>query len=106
MFTTVSNEEKKKYLSSIFPQLKANSFANSRDSSFRNHVMRQTNGKGVDLVLNSLVEEKLMESVKCLANHGRFLEIGKYDMMNDNPLGQFLIIYGHHCHLFHIFRYV
>lgn len=43
---------------------------------------------GVDLVLNSLAEEKLQASLRCLARHGRFLEIGKYDLSNNSPLGE------------------
>lgn len=43
---------------------------------------------GVDLVLNSLSEEKLQASLRCLARHGRFLEIGKYDLSNNTPLGK------------------
>ena len=49
--------------------------------------MRGTNGRGVDVVLNSLAEEKLQASVRCLGRHGRFLEIGKYDLSNNSPLG-------------------
>ena len=26
-------------------------------------------------------------SVRCLSRHGRFLEIGKYDMSENNPIG-------------------
>jgi len=48
--------------------------------------MKQTKGKGVDLVLNSLAEEKLVASVRCLSINGRFLEIGKFDMANDHKL--------------------
>jgi fatty acid synthase len=62
-------------------------FANSRDSSFEYDVLRATNGKGVDMVLNSLAEEKLQASVRCLAQHGRFLEIGKFDLSKNSPLG-------------------
>uniref|UniRef100_A0A673JA25 Fatty acid synthase n=1 Tax=Sinocyclocheilus rhinocerous TaxID=307959 RepID=A0A673JA25_9TELE len=83
---------KKAYLQEIFPQLTAESFANSRDASFEQHVMLQTQGKGVDLVLNSLAEEKLQASLRCLARHGRFLEIGKYDLSNNTPLGMALFL--------------
>lgn len=38
------------------------------------------------MVLNSLAEEKLQASVRCLARGGRFMEIGKFDLANDNPL--------------------
>ena len=43
---------------------------------------------GVNVVLNSLAEEKLLASVRCLARHGRFLEIGKFDLANNSPLGE------------------
>lgn len=42
----------------------------------------------MNVVLNSLAEEKLQASIRCLARHGRFLEIGKYDLSNNSPLGQ------------------
>ncbi|KAK2504120.1 hypothetical protein MC885_011188 [Smutsia gigantea] len=87
VFTTVGSAEKKAYLQARFPQLSETSFANSRDTSFEQHVLRHTAGKGVDLVLNSLAEEKLQASVRCLAQHGRFLEIGKYDLSNNHLLG-------------------
>lgn len=44
--------------------------------------------QGADLVLNSLAEEKLQASVRCLAQHGRFLEIGKFDLSKNHPLGE------------------
>lgn len=87
VFTTVGSAEKRAYLQARFPQLDASCFANSRDTSFEQHVLRHTAGKGVDLVLNSLAEEKLQASVRCLAQHGRFLEIGKFDLSNNSPLG-------------------
>jgi len=60
---------------------------NSRNTSFELMVHRETNGKGVDFVLNSLSEEKLLASLRCLGKSGHFLEIGKYDMANDNKIG-------------------
>ncbi|CAG2122880.1 unnamed protein product, partial [Medioppia subpectinata] len=87
VYTTTGGEEKKAYLKKEFPQLTDKNFANSRDTSFEQHVLRQTAGRGVDVVLNSLSEEKLQASVRCLAQHGRFLEIGKYDLSQNNPLG-------------------
>ncbi|KAL0628996.1 Fatty acid synthase [Plecturocebus cupreus] len=71
VFTTVGSAEKQAYLQARFPQLDSTSFANSRDTSFEKHVPHS--GKSVDLVLNSLAEEKLQASVRCLAQHGRFL---------------------------------
>ncbi|KAM5309029.1 fatty acid synthase [Glossophaga mutica] len=92
VFTTVGSAEKRAYLQARFPQLDSSSFANSRDTSFEQHVLRHTAGKGVDLVLNSLAEEKLQASVRCLAQHGRFLEIGKFDLSNNHPLGMAIFL--------------
>lgn len=61
---------------------------NSRDTKFQQKILSATNYNGVDLVLNSLAEEKLQASVKCLAKHGRFLEIGKFDLLNNSSLGK------------------
>ncbi|XP_033896426.3 fatty acid synthase-like [Acipenser ruthenus] len=92
VFTTVGSAEKRSYLQERFPQLDKDSFANSRDTTFEQHVLRATSGRGVDLVLNSLAEEKLQASLRCLARHGRFLEIGKYDLSNNSPLGMALFL--------------
>merc|ERR1719341_2499519 len=86
VFTTVGSQEKREYLKR-FPQLNDASFCNSRDTSFEWDILRATNGKGVNLILNSLAEEKLQSSVRLLAPHGRFLEIGKFDLSNNSPLG-------------------
>ena len=82
VYTTVSTEEKQKYLLERFPNLKANQIGNSRDTTFEKMVLDGTHGKGVDFVLNSLSEDKLQASLRCLGMNGTFLEIGKYDIMN------------------------
>ncbi|KFQ45994.1 Fatty acid synthase [Nestor notabilis] len=92
VFTTVGSTEKREYLQARFPQLDANSFASSRNTTFEQHILRLTNGKGVNLVLNSLAEEKLQASLRCLAQHGRFLEIGKFDLSNNSQLGMALFL--------------
>lgn len=42
-------------------------------------------------MLNSLAEEKLLASVRCLARGGRFVEIGKFDLASDNELQLLLL---------------
>uniref|UniRef100_A0A8C2UD57 Fatty acid synthase n=1 Tax=Coturnix japonica TaxID=93934 RepID=A0A8C2UD57_COTJA len=92
VFATVGSAEKREYLQARFPQLDANSFASSRNTTFEQHILRATNGKGVNLVLNSLAEEKLQASLRCLSQHGRFLEIGKFDLSNNSQLGMALFL--------------
>ncbi|XP_029454886.1 fatty acid synthase [Rhinatrema bivittatum] len=92
VYTTVGSAEKREYLQARFPELDDKCFANSRNTSFEQHVLSMTGGKGVDLVLNSLAEEKLQASLRCLARHGRFLEIGKFDLSNNSPLGMAMFL--------------
>jgi surfactin synthase thioesterase subunit/NADPH:quinone reductase-like Zn-dependent oxidoreductase len=55
----------------------------SRTLDFHDHVRRDTDGSGVDVVLNSLSGKAIVQSVKCLAPFGRFIEIGKTDIYGD-----------------------
>lgn len=87
VYTTVSTEEKKKYLLNKFPQLKPENIGHSRNTSFEMMVLTRTEGKGVDYVLNSLAGELLQASIRCLGNGGKFLEIGKFDLENDTKIG-------------------
>ncbi|CAH0549735.1 unnamed protein product [Brassicogethes aeneus] len=86
VFTTCSSQAKRDFLKKTFPQLTDNNIGNSRDTSFEQLILSQTNGLGVDLVLNSLAANQLQASVRCLAFGGRFLEIGKVDLSQNTPL--------------------
>ncbi|KAK9884211.1 hypothetical protein WA026_005161 [Henosepilachna vigintioctopunctata] len=86
IFTTVGNSEKKQLLKKLFPKLKESHIGCSRDITFEEMVKKKTRGRGVDLVLNSLADDKLIASVRCLAPGGRFLEIGKFDLAKDSQL--------------------
>ena len=41
----------------------------------------------MDIVLNSLADEKFMAGFDLIADNGTFLEIGKYDLFEDTKLG-------------------
>ncbi|EAT46627.1 AAEL002237-PA [Aedes aegypti] len=94
VFSTVSTEEKKQFILKRYPRLKAENIGNSRDTSFENMIKLRTNGRGVDFVLNSLAEEKLQASLRCLSRNGHFLEIGKYDMANNSKIAMELFQKG------------
>ena len=85
IFTTVFTQEKRDFLKKTFGFTDDQIF-NSRTTEFERNVMEATRGQGVDLVLNSLAEDKLLASFRCLGFNGRFIEIGKYDMQLNNPL--------------------
>ena len=44
------------------------------------------------MVLNSLAEDKLQASVRLLAKHGKFLEIGKADLAKNSKLGMAMFL--------------
>lgn len=48
--------------------------------------MRETAGKGVDIVLNSLSGELLHVSWECVAKFGKMIEIGKRDFLGQGML--------------------
>ncbi|CAI5456722.1 unnamed protein product [Caenorhabditis angaria] len=87
VFTTVGSKDKREYLKKKFPQLQEHHFANSRSADFELHIRQHTKGRGVNIVLNSLANEMLQASLRCLARHGRFLEIGKVDLSQNSSLG-------------------
>jgi len=52
----------------------------SRRGDFADAVMELTGRRGVDVVLNALASEAIPMGLSCLAEFGRFIEIGKRDI--------------------------
>ncbi|XP_053201167.1 LOW QUALITY PROTEIN: fatty acid synthase-like [Panonychus citri] len=86
VFTTVGTQEKRDFIKKRFPSINDDHIGDSRSTSFEDMVMKMTDGRGVDLVLNSLSDDKLKASIRCLSNFGRFIEIGKYDMIQNTKI--------------------
>ncbi|BBX73765.1 type I polyketide synthase [Mycobacterium shinjukuense] len=61
----------------------------SRSIEFAEQIRRDTNGDGVDIVLNSLTGAAQRAGVDLLTFGGRFVEIGKRDIYGDTRLGLF-----------------
>ncbi|KAI2686207.1 hypothetical protein CBS147317_2346 [Penicillium roqueforti] len=79
VFTTVSSDEKKKFLVDKLG-VKASNIFSSRDTSFLEGIFSATSGRGVDVILNSLTGDQLHATWRCCAAFGRFVEIGKMDL--------------------------
>ncbi|MCA6092052.1 type I polyketide synthase [Streptomyces sp. SCA3-4] len=58
----------------------------SRTLRFADEIDTITNGRGVDVVLNSLAGDAMARGLRALAPHGRFVELGKRDFLADNSL--------------------
>ncbi len=61
----------------------------SRSTDFADEIRRDTNGYGVDIVLNSLTGASQRAGVELLAFGGRFVELGKLDIYGNTRLGLF-----------------
>lgn len=85
IYTTVRTSEKVNYLTDTVG-IPADHMFDSRSTSFLQGVLKKTNGRGVDLVLNSLSGELLHASWKCVAKFGKMVEIGKRDFMGHGKL--------------------
>ncbi|RAK74480.1 lovastatin nonaketide synthase [Aspergillus fijiensis CBS 313.89] len=84
IIATVGSPAKRDLLQSRYGLTEAH-ILSSRDASFVDGVMQLTDGRGVDVVLNSLSGKLLHASWNSLATFGRFVEIGKRDI-HENTL--------------------
>ena len=85
VFVTVGFPEKRQLLMDLY-KIPEDHIFYSRDTSFAADVMRMTNGRGVDVLLNSLSGESLVASWESIAPFGRFVEIGKADIHANSKL--------------------
>ncbi len=84
IFATAGSHEKQQYLRSLGVQ----HIFSSRNLDFASQIMQVTNGKGVNIILNSLADEFIPKSLSILANDGYFLEMGKRDDWDQPKVSQ------------------
>lgn len=85
VFTTAGSEEKHAFLRNMG----VTHLMSSRSLEFARQVMDETNGEGVDMVLNSLAGEFIPRSIALLRPYGRFLEIGKTDLFQNSQIDMY-----------------
>ncbi|MEV4135113.1 SDR family NAD(P)-dependent oxidoreductase [Dactylosporangium sp. NPDC049742] len=83
VYATAGTEAKRDLLRS----LGVRHVMDSRSLRFAEEIMRDTGGRGVDVVLNSLGGAALRRSIAVLAPGGRFVELGKQDIYANSHLG-------------------
>lgn len=84
MYCTVGSATKKQAVVAL--GVEEDHIFSSRDLSFAKGIKRITRGRGVDVVVNSLAGEALRQSWACLAPYGRFIEVGKKDILGNSGL--------------------
>ncbi len=82
VFATAGSDAKREYLRSLGIE----HVMDSRTLSFSHEIQTLTAGRGVDVVLNSLAGEALEAGVAALAPYGRFVELGKADIYQNQLL--------------------
>ncbi|KAL9107660.1 MAG: hypothetical protein Q9227_007467 [Pyrenula ochraceoflavens] len=91
VFVTVGTQAKRELLQREFGIPEDHIF-NSRNLSFASSIKQMTGNRGVDVVLNSLAGEALDSTWDCIAPFGRFIEMGKKDLVDNRnlPMAPFL----------------
>ncbi|MDP3067357.1 MAG: SDR family NAD(P)-dependent oxidoreductase, partial [Methylocystis sp.] len=82
IFVTSGSEAKRDYLRTLGVE----QVFDSRSLEFADGVLKSTGGRGVDVVLNSIAGETLVKSLEVTAPFGRFVEIGKRDIVENARL--------------------
>ena len=83
IFATAGSEAKRAYLRAMGIE----HVFDSRSIAWADQVQAATAGRGVDVVLNSLAGSAITRGIELLAPGGRFLEIGKTDIYQNQRLG-------------------
>lgn len=83
IFATAGSPEKREFLRSMGIE----HIYDSRSLEFAEEILKDTNGEGMDLVLNSLAGDAIPKGLEILKPYGRFLEIGKRDIYENSKVG-------------------
>lgn len=83
IFATAGTPEKR----DLLRELGAHHIFSSRTLDFADEILRITEGRGVDAVLNSLAGDFIPKNFSVLAPFGRYLEIGKIDVYKNSKIG-------------------
>lgn len=84
IFVTVSSADKCDLMKEC--GIQEDHIFNSRDLSFTKGINRMTDGQGVDVIINTLTGEALRQTWSCISPFGRFIELGKQDVLANNGL--------------------
>lgn len=85
IYTTAGSQPRKRFIADELGVPESNIF-HSRTTSFAADIKSATRGHGVDVVVNFLTGDLMRASWECVAQFGRFVEIGKRDLLDDGRL--------------------
>ena len=85
IFATAGSEQRRQ----ILRDMGVEHVYDSRTTEFADQIRSDTDGYGVDVVLNSVTGAAQRAGLELLASGGRFVEIGKRDIYGDTRMGLF-----------------
>ncbi|EJP60751.1 polyketide synthase [Beauveria bassiana ARSEF 2860] len=85
VFVTAGSAEKREFLRQRFG-IPMDYIFSSRTSAFRDAILCKTDRKGVNVVINSSSGHLLQATWELMADFGRFVEIGKVDLLKNSYL--------------------
>lgn len=83
IYATAGSDEKR----DLLRLLGVRHIYDSRSLSYADEILADTDGRGVDVVLNSLAGEAINRNLRVLKPFGRFLELGKRDFYENTRIG-------------------
>lgn len=86
IFATVGTKEKKAELLNMGYGIKEDHIFWSRDKFTARDMLHQTAGKGIDVILCSARGELMHEYWRCIAFCGRFVEIGRTEVLDNGSI--------------------
>ncbi|XP_059621795.1 fatty acid synthase-like [Phlebotomus argentipes] len=93
VFTTVNSPEKKSFLLAMFPALKEDQIGSSTDDlSFEKMILDKAKPFKLHYVFNTLKGTNIATSARCLEMTGKFMQMGKFDMIENSGFGMFAFL--------------
>lgn len=86
IYATVGNEKKRSVLVNEYGIPEQQIF-NSRDITAVDKILRATGGAGIDVILSSSEGDMMKETWRCIAPMGRFIDVGRTDVLASGQLG-------------------
>ncbi|KAG8164235.1 hypothetical protein KVR01_006153 [Diaporthe batatas] len=93
VYTTAGSAAKRRFITGELG-IPAERVFGSRDAGFVEGLRRATGGRMADVVVNFLVGDLLHESWRCVGPYGRFVEVGKRDLIEGGRLDMDVFLRG------------
>ena len=90
VFATAGSAEKRRFIAETFG-IPTSQIFSSRTPEFKDMILQATETRGVDVIVNSLSGNLLQQTWDLVAENGRFIEVGKKDLLENRylPMRQF-----------------